>query len=64
MGTFNFELMAKKNNKDISRVAFDNIVSGYLKNYLLDDSASEDRLLEVWMKKYKKQLEVSWAQNE
>jgi hypothetical protein len=64
MGTFNFELLATKNNKDISRVAFDNIVSGYLKNYLLDDSASEDRLLEVWMKKYKKQLEVSWAQNE
>jgi len=64
MGTFNFELLATKNNKDISRVAFDNIVSGYLKNYLLDDSASEDRLLEVWMKKYKKQLEVSWAQDE
>ena len=64
MGTFNFELMAKKNNKDISRVAFDNIASGYLKNYLLDNSVSENRLLDVWMKKYKKQLEVSWAQNE
>lgn len=64
LDTFNFELLATKNNKDISRVAFDNIVSGYLKNYLLDDSASEKKLLEVWMKKYKKQLEASWAQNE
>ena len=64
MGTFNFELLAKKESKDISKADFENIASGYLKNYLLDDSASENRLLEVWMKKYKKQLEVSWAQNE
>ena len=63
MGTFNFELLAKK-NKAVSKADFESIASAYLKNYLLDDSASENRLLEVWMEKHKNQLEISWAQNE
>lgn len=63
-GTYNFELFGEKKPAKITRSDFEGITAEYLKNYLLDDSESETRLLRVWMEIYIKQIEKSWARIE
>jgi len=63
-GTHNFEILAKKPGKNILRDDFEQIASRYLTNYLLDDSASEMRLLKTWMRIFNRQIKTSWAQSD
>jgi predicted SAM-dependent methyltransferase len=58
--TYNIEVKGKKTRT----VSFDQAVKAarlYLEDYLVDDSESEKRMLEVWMNNFKKQLEISFA---
>ena len=61
MGTFNFELFAKKGTENITKKDFEAVTEKYLRNYLVDDGEMETRLLKVWMETYKEQIEKSWA---
>ena len=63
LGTYNFELFAEKVSIEIAKKIFEDITAKYLKNYLLDDSESESRLLNIWMEVYKGQIEKGWIQN-
>lgn len=56
-GTFNFELLAEKDARPFCREECISLASGYLQNFLLDDSDSECRLLAVWLQKFNEQLE-------
>lgn len=58
-GTYNFELIAKKDKNNIAREEFEEITERYLKNFLVDESETD--LLNIWLEAFKKQLEVSWA---
>jgi predicted SAM-dependent methyltransferase len=60
-GTHNLELVSDKSSNGLSRGDFERIAAAYLSNFLLDDSASEKRLLEVWMEAYRRQAERGWA---
>lgn len=61
MGTYNIELFSERNAVKISKEDSINIAADFLKNYLLDDSMSEGKLLNLWMNIYKKQIEKTWA---
>lgn len=63
-GTNNIELMAKRSPKEISREKFEVIAEDFLRGYLLDDSESEQRLLNVWMDMFRMQVGKSWAEDE
>lgn len=63
LGTYNFELFAEKVSIEIAKKNFEDITAKYLKNYLLDDSESESRLLNIWMEVYKDQIKKGWIQN-
>jgi predicted SAM-dependent methyltransferase len=60
-GTHNLELIAEKGPQGFSRDDFNRIASSYLSNFLLDDSATERKLLEVWLEAYRQQAERGWA---
>lgn len=57
--TANIELFAVKQNSGITPKQFDTITRKYLKQFLIDDSATEKRLFEVWMAEYAKQVRKS-----
>lgn len=61
-GTYNFELIAEKSAKKLSKNDFEAVTEKYLRNYLLDDR--ETRLLKFWMEAYNSQMRKSCAQNE
>lgn len=63
-GTHNFELFAEKTVDNLNKDDLENRARGYLSNFLVDESESEIELLKVWLDKYKKQVDVSWAKNE
>lgn len=58
--TFNIEVLAQK-YKSISKEEALNAASKYLTSYLVDESDTEKRMLEVWLQKFKEQLEISFA---
>jgi hypothetical protein len=58
-GTFNFEILANKSAAVAGREDFEEVSRTFLRNFLVDDS--EQRLLDVWMEKYRSQVERSWA---
>lgn len=60
-GTYNVEIIATKTNKDMKKKEFEHIAQSILTNYLLDNSSSEMRLLQVWMKNYNEQVSKTWA---
>lgn len=64
MGTFNFELFAKKSTENITKKDFEAVTEKYLRNYLVDDGETETQLLKVWIETYKDQIEKSWALDE
>jgi predicted SAM-dependent methyltransferase len=55
-GTYNFEVIARKNDIDLSKIAFENKVKDFLSDYLVDSSPGELKLLSVWMNEYKIQV--------
>jgi len=55
--TYNFKILAEKNNENYSLSQLEDEVKSYLSNFLVD--ASENDLLDIWMDMYKKQLNKS-----
>jgi len=55
-GTSNIEVVAIKSDLDITTQGFEKITRNYLRQFLLDSSESEQRLLNVWMKVYQSQV--------
>lgn len=54
-GTYNFEIFATKFSKNINIKQFEKITCNYLKKFLVDES-TEQRLLNLWIGLYKKQI--------
>lgn len=58
-GTSNIEVFATR-NKSVKNIRdYEEITKNFLSQFLLDSSKSEQKLLEVWMKIYKDQIEKS-----
>lgn len=60
-GIYNFELIAEKNEKKLTVEQFEAITEIFLKNFLVDYSESEIKLLKVWLDLYNKQVKAGWA---
>lgn len=58
-GTYNFELIARKSDRMLTKEDFRCITEEYLRNFLVDKSDSECKLLSVWMDIYQKQADKS-----
>jgi len=58
-GTYNFEIFANKISERLNKKQFEKITKNYLKQFLVDESESELRLLSVWMNNYNKQIKKS-----
>ncbi len=58
--TFNISIHAYK-IKEMSREASRNAAAEYLRDYLVDDSNTEARMLEVWLLQYEQQIAQSFA---
>lgn len=59
--THNFELIAFRTAKPPIKEAFITHAENYLRNFLLDESEQELRLLASWMDSFTEQLEKGWA---
>ena len=59
-GTFNIDVSMLK-QRTLSRSECETSTRTYLDHFLLDDSPSELRLLDIWMGLYSTQVERSWA---
>lgn len=55
-GTYNIEVIANKISEKQNKKQFEKITINYLKQFLVDESESELKLLAVWMNEYKKQI--------
>jgi Methyltransferase domain len=55
-GTYNFEVIARKNAIDLSKVESEKRVEDFLSGYLVDSSQGELKLLSVWMDEYRNQI--------
>lgn len=60
-GTYNFEIIAEKDNLSKTKKDFEKITLEYLKKFLLDEQ-QEKKLLSIWMGSYEKQLKKTWAE--
>jgi len=54
--TYNFEIIAKKDERKFSTGEIDKIITDYLASFLVDRSDSEEQLLKVWISIYKSQV--------
>ncbi len=61
LGTYNLEMRAQRGDKEFSKDELLGVTRKLLSNYLVDDSSSELRLLEIWLRIYDEQLEKCWA---
>jgi len=62
-GTFNIDLSMTK-QRTLSRSECGGATLAYLKQFLLDDSPGELRLLHTWMDLYERQVARSWASDD
>jgi len=60
-GTYNIEIIAEKSGRELSKTELDSITEKYLKNFLVDESESELRMLSVWMDIYRRQTARTMA---
>lgn len=58
-GTYNFTVIAKKNNQFLTKKEAEETARKYLSNFLVGDSKSERNLLKTWVRIYKKQIKKS-----
>lgn len=59
-GIYNFELFGTK-QRTMDQAACEQSARDYLREFLVDDSPSEVRLLGTWMRFYSAQIERTWA---
>lgn len=60
-GTYNVELIANRSICEFPKKDFELVTEDYLRNFLVDDSQSELRLLSIWMGIFNQQMDKSWA---
>jgi hypothetical protein len=58
-GIHNFEIIAKKNDIELSNKELENKVKDFLSDYLVDFTESEMKTLDLWMDLYNEQLNKS-----
>ncbi|MBU0636704.1 hypothetical protein KKH16_00645, partial [Patescibacteria group bacterium] len=61
--TYNFEIIATKTEEEYDQKKYEQIAEKILKNYLVDNSETEQRLFSVWINKFNKQMKQTWAIN-
>ncbi len=61
-GTYNFEIIAKRDDSNKTMEDFEKITRSYLKDFLLEEQ-QENKLLSTWMNIYNKQLQNTWAKD-
>lgn len=59
--TYNVHVLGLRTPAPVSRDALEPRVRTWLRDYTLDETEGEVRLLEVWMDAYRAQLERTWA---
>jgi predicted SAM-dependent methyltransferase len=59
--TYNICVIGKRDVRRLDRHDVEQSVRNWLANYLVDGSATEQRLLDVWMDQYRQQVERTWA---
>lgn len=59
-GTFNFEVICIKSTP-LSKEQLEQAASGYLRNFLINTTGSEEKIHEVWLQSYRKQIEKTFA---
>jgi hypothetical protein len=59
-GTHNIEVISRKAETIREKNDFERAAESYLRNFLVDDSPGEERLLQVWMEEYREQVEKGW----
>lgn len=60
-GTYNFEIISRKESTTITKDDFEKKVKIYLTHFLVDDSESELALLDIWMNLYHKQIQKTYG---
>lgn len=60
-GTCNIEIIVEKTQSTKTKEQCRSKVAKILRDYLIDESESEMRLLDVWLKEYDEQVKLSWA---
>lgn len=63
-GTANIEVLAKKRNLSLSKGDFLSLGWRFLRQYTIDDSPTEEKILRIWMEKYSDILDKCWGTNE
>lgn len=63
-GTYNIEVIGRKNHHNISREDFILIAQEWLSQYMVDSTESERRMLEVWVQQFVGQMDKCWARDE
>lgn len=61
LGTRNFEIFAIRQDIECSKEQNEMVTRNYLSKFLIDESSTELSLLNIWMNRYKDQVEISWA---
>jgi predicted SAM-dependent methyltransferase len=61
-GTYSVGVLARKSRDEFTAGAFEMAARAWLDELKVDDSASEQRLLEVWMQQFRRQLSKTWAE--
>jgi predicted SAM-dependent methyltransferase len=61
LGSRNFEIFAIRQDKKCSKEHFELVTLNYLSKFLIDESPTELSLLNIWMKKYYDQVDISWV---
>ncbi len=57
MGTYNVEVIGRKKNNSLTKNDFLKITENYLSDFLVDESETENFLLETWMDIYRNHLQ-------
>ena len=60
-GTYNIEIVGKKNNLKISKKQAGELCRQWLENFIVDESAGERDMLSHWVKISKNQIGIGWA---
>ncbi len=60
-GTYNVEVFASKKKISMGEKDFESAAKRFLSDYLVDDSSTEKRMLDTWIKTYRTQIKKSFA---
>jgi predicted SAM-dependent methyltransferase len=60
-GTYNFEITAVKNDAKFTENIFEEKAQNYLEEYCVNNSSTEQKMLQIWMELYRNQIEKTWA---